>query len=180
MTTKKVSWKEYLKNLNQEDKLKLKAIRLIVKILVIIGAVFIVTNFVFGICICHDSDNFPSIKDGDLIITYRCSKYYSGDLVAYRQNAKTRFGRVVGVAGDVIDISEDTYSVNGLYPNENVYYRTLPDKDSNITYPHMVEDGAVFVLNDYREDAGDSRQFGAVKTSDLQGRIVLMLRRRGF
>lgn len=46
---------------------------------------------------------------------------------------------------------------------------------------YTVPENSVYILNDYRTEATtDSRNFGAVKISDLRGKIFLMLRRRGF
>lgn len=36
------------------------------------------------------------------------------------------------------------------------------------------------ILNDYREDTDDSRAFGAVGLSEIDGPLILSLRRRGF
>ena len=152
-------------------------LRLLSKIALIVITITTLLTFVGGVFICHDNDNFPMVKDGDLVITYRLDKYYSGDFIVYEVEGKRYFGRVVAVPGDVIDFNETYYTVNGLAPYEIVYYKTEV-RESSVAYPYEVQDGEVFVLADFREDGRDSRLFGAV--SNIKGKVVLLLRGRGF
>ena len=153
--------------------------RLIIKFVVIVVAVFILLNYVGGIYICHDNNMYPGVKDGDLVITYRLGGYYFGDIVVYEHNGKKYFGRVTATSGDTIEIFESNgYSVNGAIPYETVYYATERAENSNITYPYTVKDGEVFIMNDLRDNKNDSRTFGGVEK--LYGKVVLLLRRRGF
>ena len=62
---------------------------------------------------------------------------------------------------------------------EEIFYPT----DMSGTAPELpvtLSDGQVFVLNDFRSDSSDSRQFGLLSTADLQGKVVLVLRLRGI
>ena len=153
-------------------------LRLTIKIGVIAAAAFVLTQIVGGVFVAHDNNMFPAVRDGDLCITYRLGGYYNGDVVAFERDDNITFGRVVGIPGDVIDIQEETgFTVNGMTPYEVVYYRTLP-QDPAIVYPYVVRDDEIFVLCDQREDAQDSRTFGAV--TKPKGKLVLQLRRRGF
>ena len=152
--------------------------RLLAKIAVIAIAIYVLTQIVGGVFVAHDNNMFPAVRDGDLCITFRLGGYYNGDVVAFEQDGMTTFGRVVGIPGDVIDITEETgLMVNGMTPYEVVYYKTKP-QDPAVTYPYTVQDGEWFVLCDQREDAPDSRTFGGVTAP--KGKIVLQLRRRGF
>ena len=171
--------KKVKKEYTEKEKTKIAAIKLLTKILIIIGIIFIVLNFISGIFMSHDNNMFPKVGDGDLAITYRLDGYYAGDVVVYKHKDKTHFGRVVAIAGDEINIKEDgTYTVNGTIPYEVIYYKTLPTE--SVKYPYKLKDGEVFILNDMREDMNDSRTFGPISVKDLKGKIVLLLRRRGF
>ena len=68
----------------------------------------------------------------------------------------------------------------GAIASEDIYYPTYQAENSTVSYPYTVEEGKAFILNDYREDTNDSRAFGAVDMSDIEGPIILSLRRRGF
>ena len=157
------------------------AINLMIKIAAIALAVWLVLAFVIGITINYGNNMHPAVNDGDLVITLKLQRPYLNAAVLYRHDGKTRTGRVVGLPGNVIDISEKgELLVNGAIASEDVYYPTKKAENSKVTYPYTVEEGKAFILNDYREDTDDSRAFGAVDMSDIEGPLIFSMRRRGF
>ena len=81
--------------------------------------------------------------------------------------------------GDTVEISDGSLTVNGYGAFEDAVYPTT-DEGSKITYPYKVPEDTVFVLNDYRSDATDSRTYGAIPKSDTKGCVVFVMRRRGI
>ena len=157
------------------------AINLMIKIAAIALAVWLVLAFVIGITINYGNNMHPAVNDGDLVVSLKLQRPYLNAAVLYRHDGKTRTGRVVGLPGNVIDISEKgELLVNGAIASEDVYYPTKKAENSKVTYPYTVEEGKAFILNDYREDTDDSRAFGAVDLSEIDGPLILSLRRRGF
>ena len=157
------------------------AISLLIKIAVIALAVWLVFAFVLGISINYGNNMHPAVNDGDLVVSFKLQRPYLNAAVLYRRDGKTRAGRVVGLPGNVIDISEKgELLVNNAIASEDIYYPTYKAENSNISFPYMVEEGKAFILNDYREDTDDSRSFGAVDLSEIDGPLILTLRRRGF
>ena len=153
--------------------------QLLIKIGIVTAVSVILLVFVGGVALSHDANMVPSVADGDLAITYKLGGYYNGDLIVYEFNGKTRFGRVVGIPGDVIDFGADgRYTVNGIMPMENISTPTYPAEQSQISFPYTVKEGEYFVLNDFRENAFDSRNFGPI--TNPKGKVVLLIRRRGF
>ena len=156
------------------------AINLMIKIAAIALAVWLVLAFVIGITINYGNNMHPAVNDGDLVITLKLQRPYLNAAVLYRHDGKTRTGRVVGLPGNVIDISgKGELLVNGAIASEDVYYPTKKAENSKVTYPYTVEEGKAFILNDYREDTDDSRAFGAIDLSEIDGPLILSLRRRG-
>lgn len=156
-------------------------IRLVTKLAIITGIVLILFNYIIGIGAIHDPMNFPSLKDGDLVITYRLSDCHTGDMVKYTYNDTTYYGRIIAFGGDVVEISEERYFVNGIPPYETIRNLTLPAENSNITYPYTVPEGNVFIMVDHREDgAVDSRNFGGVSLEAIEGKIIFVFRSRGI
>ena len=144
------------------------AINLMIKIAAIALAVWLVLAFVIGITINYGNNMHPAVNDGDLVITLKLQRPYLNAAVLYRHDGKTRTGRVVGLPGNVIDISgKGELLVNGAIASEDVYYPTKKAENSKVTYPYTVEEGRAFILNDYREDTDDSGAFGAVDMSDI-------------
>ena len=157
------------------------AINLMIKIAAIALAVWLVLAFAIGITINYGNNMHPAVNDGDLVITLKLQRPYLNAAVLYKHDGKTRTGRVVGLPGNVIEISENgELIVNGAIASEDIYYPTYQAENSTVRYPYTVEEGKAFILNDYREDTDDSRAFGAVDMSDIEGPLIFSMRRRGF
>ncbi len=157
------------------------AIGLVVKIGAVVLVVWGLFTFVLGITIHYGNNMHPMVRDGDLVITLRPQSPYINAAVMYKHDGKTTVGRVVALEGSVVDIAKNGgITVNGNTPTEEVFYPTYPADGSDIKYPYTVPQGKVFILNDFREDTNDSRSFGAVDAGDLQGTLLLTMRRRGF
>ena len=163
-----------------KEKTLIALLKLVVKILTIVIIAILINVFVAEVHVVHSNNMYPALRDGDLVITYKLSSPYNGDIIAYKisLNGKITFGRVVGIGGDVINITNDgSYTVNGLVPYEVIYYKTEPF-ESTVTYPYEVRSGEVFVLSDMREEGNDSRIYGGITKN--YGKVVLFMRRRGF
>ena len=157
------------------------AINLMIKIAAIVLAVWLVFIFVLGLTINYGNNMHPAVNDGDLIVSFKLQRPYLNAAVIYNHDGKKRTGRVVGLPGNVIDISEKgELLVNGAIASEDVYYPTKKAENSKVTYPYTVEEGRAFIRNDYREDTDDSRSFGAVSLDDIEGPLIFSMRRRGF
>ena len=179
---KKKGGKKPKKQLSEKQKTSRALRRLITKIVVIAALVAVLLIFVGSVAVCHDNNMFPAVGDGDLVITYKLGGYYNGDIVVYKVGDTRRIGRVVGIPGDVIDIKdkEGYYTLNGTMPYETIYFATRKAVGATVSYPYSVQEGEVFIFNDMRDDTYDSRSFGGVETGQIEGKAVLLIRRRGF
>lgn len=154
---------------------------LLIKLAVIAAVAWALLALVVGLTIHYGNNMFPAIKDGDLVISYRLQDPYLNAAVLYKHDGATCTGRVVGMPGDVIEITEEgAITVNGITPAEEIFYATTPAESGGIQYPYTVPEGSVFILNDFRADTNDSRSFGAVDKGDVMGPVLLTIRRRGF
>ena len=145
------------------------------RILITCIALVLLNKFVVTATIYYDNNMFPSIKDGDLVVVEKYDKDIQlSDVVIY----KNRLYRVIAKSGQEVDISkEGILTVNGMQPAESTNSLTAKGDKS---YPLMVPEGEIFVLNDYREDTSDSREFRTIKESDIDGKVFFITRRRGF
>lgn len=177
---KKEKIKKPKKQLTEKQKTTRALRRLITKIAVITVIAVVLLTVVGGVAVCHDNNMFPAVCDGDLVITYKLGGYYNGDIVVYKVGDTRRIGRVVGIPGDTIDIrdKEGYYTINGTMPYETIYFATRKAGGSTINFPYTVQEGEVFIFNDMRDDTYDSRLLGGIK--ELEGKVVLLIRRRGF
>ena len=156
-------------------------IEFLVKLAVIAAAAWALFTFVVGLTIHYGNNMYPAIRDGDLVISYRLQQPYLNAAVLYKRDGQVCAGRVVGMPGNVIDISDvGQLTVNGVPPAEEIFYATFRPEEGGITFPYTVGADQVFILNDFRSDQQDSRTFGAVDMKDVQGPVLLVIRRRGF
>ncbi len=169
------------KKAKRKKRLK-KAIRnLCIKILVITLTAFSIWTWVGEIYIIHTNAMYPHIKDGALLVTSKVSGLNKGDVVLYQVFDYKEVGRIVGVPGDIVEISDSgVLSVNGQTPFENVFYQTTLAEGSPIEYPYKLRPGEYFVMNDMRETKEDSRIYGGIVEDELHGKVVFMMQHRGI
>ena len=132
----------------------------------------------------------PKICAGDICLYYRIGDEYIGNaVVVYKKNGKESTGRVVAVPGDVINVTEaGTVEINGNQIMESeIYYDTTPydfENSSNanvvVNYPVTLGENEYFILGDYRTASKDSRVYGPIKTDDIKGEVILVLRRKNL
>ena len=156
-------------------------INLLIKISVIAIVVFVAFQYVIGIRIHYGNNMHPAIKDGDLVVSLKMQRPYLNAVVLYNHNGEKHVGRIVGLPGNEIDITDKgELFTNGVLASGEIYYPTYKANNSTIKYPYTVEEGKAFILNDFREKTDDSRLFGTIDLDDIDGPLIFTLRRRGF
>jgi signal peptidase I len=118
---------------------------------------------------------FPSIRDGDLCFIEKYDKRtHIDDIVLYNNTLY----RVIARENQEVNITEKgILTVDGqqvLSVTNSLLQR------GDITYPVKLKQGELFVLNDYREEIFDSREFSTIQEKDITGKIFFLIRRRGF
>jgi signal peptidase I len=85
------------------------------------------------------------------------------------------------MGGDVVDLGEDgELIVNGNVKDEEIFYITQPNLSSDLVFPYTVPEDSYFVLCDFRTNSVDSRTYGAISRSDIDGKVISFLRIRGI
>ncbi len=155
-------------------------ISLLGRIVFIAAAAWLLFSQVFLLMQARGTDMFPAVKDGDLLIGYRLQKDYEQEnVVVYKRDGKSYVGRVVAKSGDYVDITEEgSLIVNGTVKSGEILYPTY--EREGVNYPYVVPESMVFILADYRTQAQDSRDFGAVELKDVQAKVITILRRRSL
>jgi signal peptidase I len=69
--------------------------------------------------------------------------------------------------------------VNGAEQPSPTGEVTLPGS-ADVVYPLSLGDGQYFVLGDGRAQAVDSRELGPIGTNEVEGKVIALLRLRGF
>lgn len=154
-------------------------LRPLIKWGLLIAALAGIFRFVLGVYPVHTQAMYPSLRDGDLLILLRSSSPDPGDVVCYRgRNGKLRVSRVQAVQGQVVSFEETGWLLDGVIPNDPYRTETKPDPSGSVTNPHRV--GGYFVMDDDRTQRGDSRSEGDVEPGQIIGKVIFLLRVRGW
>ena len=151
------------------------------KILAILAILWTLFSAAFGIDPVGGEGMYPRLRDGDLAVYYRLeSERNIGDVVAYMADGQLRYGRIVAMSGDTVDMDEDgQLLVNGSVQQEEIFFPTRKDGRAAVL-PVTLGEGEVFVLGDNREYAKDSRDFGPILNAQVKGKVISILRSRGI
>lgn len=154
---------------------------LLMKVIFFCITAFIILTFFFGISVMSGEDMYPRMRDGDFVIYYRLEPSYEpGEIITFRTDGERRYGRIVARGGDTVDMTDDgQLVVNGSIQQEEIFFATMKN-GSNTEFPLTLDHDEVFVLGDNRTSATDSRDFGAIRLSCIDGKVITLLRRRGL
>lgn len=113
-------------------------------------------------------------------LTPRFAPYRRGDIVVFQPPPAVArdapfIKRVIGVAGDTVEIHDGLVHVNGLALAEPYVFDDSgdPGTDAIDRGSWTVAEGELFVLGDHRNRSDDSRVFGVIEVDRVVGRAFL-------
>ena len=166
----------------RRDKLALKEgyIGLLLRIVLLASIGVLLFTQVFLIARVTGNEMFPAVKDGDLVLAFRLQQNYEkNDLISYKNDGRRRIGRVIAQENDSVKMDDSgQLLVNAAIQSGEIMYPSYP-RDT-LEYPYEVPEGHLFILGDYRTQAKDSRDFGAIPKKEIEGKVITILRRRGL
>jgi len=156
--------------------------RFLIKTAVFVGVAYILLACVLKITLVSGNRMSPFVRDGDLGIFYRLEDIYLNDVVIYENaSGQEQIGRVVASGGQTVDFPEQGgYTVNEYQPAEEIPYETYRSENGSVIYPVELADGEYFILNDFRSITDDSREQGAISREQIKGKLLFLMRHRGF
>lgn len=163
--------------------------------------VLVLQGFVFQPVIVKGPSMDDTLHDGQRLILFKLGYYFSNpkhDDIVVLQHQAGFFGdsttldnlpvfrrafpdlgeinyikRVIGVAGDKVDVRNGRVYVNDKQLDEP--YAKGITNDNGMSFPVAVPEGKVFVMGDNRENSSDSRAFGFVDLKKIKGKAVFRL-----
>lgn len=152
-------------------------------------AFILILSFIGRPVIVDGSSMYPTLKHNDIVILH--SAFYSpkkGDIVVVTSPTRPNdpiVKRVIGTAGDVIEVDYDlnTVTVNGVVLDES--YINHEDYDilenhglEDFSYPYTVPEGKIFCMGDNRNNSRDSRDmqiYGALDKGNVLGKVFFRI-----
>jgi signal peptidase I len=146
------------------------------------GSFFIIVNrvdvFGYGTFRTASASMLPTLEKDDYFMAntwrYKTRDPADGELVILEKPGEagvTYIKRVVGVAGDLIEIQDGVLYRNGHAVVEPYIHAPTEGFGYGRDYPATpVLAGEAFVLGDFRDNSIDSRRWGAVPIKSLRGR----------
>ena len=121
----------------------------------------------------------PTLEVGDRVLAnkfiYRLTDPERRDIVVFdsvdEDDDQTLIKRVVGVAGDEIQVQGGVLYVNGEAQDEP--YLNDADLSRGFYGPTVVPEGHIFVMGDNRGNSADSRVFGPLLLENLKGEAFM-------
>jgi signal peptidase I len=120
----------------------------------------------------------PTLEVGDRVFVnkfiYRFAEPERGDIVVFESiegSEQDLIKRVVAVPGDTVAVQNGVLFVNGQPQEEPYVNSAFPD--GSFFGPTTVPEDSVFVMGDNRGNSRDSRFFGPVSISNVEGEAFL-------
>lgn len=146
--------------------------------LVIVAAVAVlVAMLLFPTFKVTGSSMQPTLESGEVVVCLKTSKFEMGDVIAFYYNNKVLLKRVIGSAGDIIEINENgDVFVNGSQLDEPYIINKSLGK-CDIEFPYQVPDNRIFVMGDNRETSVDSRStsVGCIADEYILGKVFFRI-----
>lgn len=154
------------------------------KVIILASIVILSTrHFIFEPVEVHGKSMMPTFKENDRIVLMKISKIERSDLIVFKvAEDRNYLKRVIGVPGDVVEMTNDHLYINGTETNESYleknkkWVKQLGYQQLTTDFPAVtVPIGHYFVLGDNRLNSVDSRMIGFIKESNVIGEVKFRL-----
>lgn len=141
------------------------------------AAAVLIATLLLPVLQIYGSSMFPTLTDGDIVVSLKEHSLQKQDVVAFYYNNKILVKRVIARAGEWVDIDEDgVVTVNGEELDEP-YLTERALGECDIELPYQVPEGRLFVMGDHRSVSVDSRStsVGCVAEEQIVGKLIFRI-----
>jgi len=151
----------------------------VVSIIIAIVLAFFIRYFIVELYMVEGPSMRPTLVNGERLVVnkfiYRLKQPEKGDIVVFRyprDPSRDFIKRVIGVAGDTIEVKDGKVFLNGQLLNESYILERTRGSYPAATIPV----GHIFVMGDNRNNSEDSRfrDVGFVSLEMLKGKAVMV------
>ncbi|HXW83520.1 MAG TPA: signal peptidase I [Candidatus Binataceae bacterium] len=123
----------------------------------------------------------PGITTGHYLVQFE--PIHRQDVIVFvfpPDRSKDFIKRVIGIAGDVVQVKNGYVFVNGAKIDDSHAYREVPDNQRFLNNPRdnfgpvTIQPGKLLVMGDNRDRSYDSRFWGLVDVNDVEGRAMFI------
>lgn len=144
-------------------------------VLVVVAAISVlVATLWMPVLKIYGSSMDPTLENGQIVVSIKAKKLKSGDVVAFWQGNKLLVKRVIAGPGQKVDIDVNgKVSVDGKAIHET-YLDSESLGNTDIDFPHQVEESRWFCMGDNRESSIDSRSavIGDISKEQIEGKVL--------
>lgn len=166
--------KEELSRLKERERY-LKKVQKTLSILVVVAAISVlVATLWMPVLKIYGSSMDPTLENGQIVVSIKTKKLKSGDVVAFWQGNKLLVKRVIASPGQKVDIDVNgKVFVDGKAISES-YLDSESLENTDIDFPHQVEESRWFCMGDNRESSIDSRSavIGDISKEQIEGKVL--------
>lgn len=145
--------------------------------IIIIAIIFILFHLIFQPIFIRGLSMFPTLSDGELVLTTRHRKINRFDIVTIHLNdRKLIIKRVIGMPGDQISVSKGILYINQVKYTENYLNQQNIVLFKEEDWSTIVPKDSIFVLGDNRDISNDSRRIGSLSISSVSGVMIASIR----
>lgn len=146
--------------------------------LIVVAAVAVLVSLLFlPVLRVTGTSMTPTLYNDELLICSKRSNFECGDIVAFYFNNKILLKRVIGTAGDIIDITEDGVVYRNGEVLDEPYVNARAFGECDIKLPYQVPDNRIFVMGDHRSVSIDSRStaVGCIADEYVIGKVIFRI-----
>ena len=151
--------------------------RLAIAALAVALIVWILFGVVFEIATVRGSSMSPTLRDGDVVLSWRLSSEYAfGDVVIIANTGRRDYiKRIIGTPGDTIAIDGESGTVlrNGEALEEPYAAGATLPREEGVLFTVTLGEGEYFLLGDNRLYSYDSRDWGLVDKERIKAKVIL-------